>query len=118
MTAMRELCGTELLKRKRRNCLDNRKRRAAFLVAVAGLAEAVEYRFAGPGEGAEAVGGELVDEVPPDAGDVVRGDLADDLRPERGEDGEGAALVSLASLADDQAPGLHPADLMGEPAAG
>jgi hypothetical protein len=54
---MRELCGIELLKRKRRNCIDNRKPPTAFLVAVAGLAEAVEYRFEGPGDGAEAVGG-------------------------------------------------------------
>jgi hypothetical protein len=39
---MRELCGIELLKRKRRNCIDNRKPPTAFLVAVTGLAEAVE----------------------------------------------------------------------------
>jgi hypothetical protein len=82
---MRELCGIELLKRKRRNCIDNRKPGTVFLVPVAGLAEAVEYRFKGPGDGAEAVDGELIDEVPPDAGDVVRGDLADDLRAELGE---------------------------------
>src|ERR1700689_1107898 len=118
MTPMSELCEIKLLKRKGRNCIDNRRPPTGFRVAVSDLAEAVQHRFEGPGDGAEAVGGELVDEVPPDAGDVVRGDLADDLRAELGEHGEGAALVSLACLADDQAPGLHPAALMGEPAGG
>ncbi len=52
------------------------------------------------------------------AGHVVRRDLLDGRRAVGGEHRERAALVALAVLPADQALGLHPVDLVGEPAAG
>jgi uncharacterized protein len=89
-----------------------------FLVAVADEAKLLKDGQVRLGQRGEFRRLELIDEVLADAGDVERRYLLDHGRAVGGQDRERAALVALAALPGDQAPGLHPVDLVREPAAG
>ncbi len=91
--------------------------RGASSTQAVGLGgEVIGHLLAGPAQGRELAGRELVDEVLAHAGHVIRGGSHERVPARLRQGGEGASAVILAGLALDQIGLLHPIDLMGQAA--
>ena len=75
-----------------------------------------QHRAADLGERVELFRGEQIEQVAPDGGDPVVGGTLDRRPPGVGEPEHGAARVFDAVFPHDQAAGLHPAQVVREPA--
>ena len=81
-----------------------------------GVLEAVKDAGGQLGEGGQFGRGDAVEDQVPNRLDVGRGGLLDGGAARLGEDDERAPGIGRALLAGDQAPSLHPGELVGYPA--